>query len=66
MPEKQSKSGKKIKVTLKRSALGRLPNHRKSVYGLGLKRIGQQVELEDTPAIRGMIRQVHYLVEVQE
>ena len=59
-------SKKTIKVTLKKSPIGRLPKHRKSVYGLGLRRIGQQVELEDTPSIRGMINKVSYMLEVSE
>ncbi|MCH9666201.1 MAG: 50S ribosomal protein L30 [Gammaproteobacteria bacterium] len=63
MPPKGSKT---IKVTLKKSTIGRLPKHRKSVYGLGLRKIGQQVELEDTPSVRGMINKVSYMVEVSE
>lgn len=61
-----SKSNKKIKVILKKSPIGRLPNHRKSVSGLGLRKIGQQVEVEDTPSIRGMINKVSYMLEVIE
>ncbi len=63
MPQEGSKT---VKVTLKRSPIGRLPNHRKSVHGLGLRKIGQQVELEDTPSVRGMINKVSYMLEVSE
>jgi large subunit ribosomal protein L30 len=53
-------------VTLVRSRYGRLPSHRATVAGLGLRRIRQTVELEDTPQVRGMIRKVSYLLRVEE
>lgn len=56
---------KKIKVTQVRSTAGRLKNHKACVSGLGLRRIGHSVEVEDTPATRGMINKVHYLVQVE-
>ena len=55
----------KIKVTQFKSAIGRLPSHKASVKGLGLRRIGHTVEVEDTPAIRGMINSVSYMVRVE-
>jgi large subunit ribosomal protein L30 len=55
-----------IKVTQVKSTFGRLKNHRACVAGLGLRRIGHTVEVEDTPAVRGMINRVHYLVRVEE
>jgi len=55
-----------IKVTQVKSTYGRLKNHRACVAGLGLRRIGHTVEVEDTPAVRGMINRVHYLVKVEE
>jgi len=55
-----------IKVTQVKSTYGRLKNHRACVAGLGLRRIGHTVEVEDTPAVRGMINRVHYLVRVEE
>lgn len=55
-----------IKVTQVKSACGRLKNHRACVAGLGLRRIGHTVEVEDTPSVRGMIHTVHYLVRVEE
>ncbi|MDH3993176.1 MAG: 50S ribosomal protein L30 [Gammaproteobacteria bacterium] len=55
-----------IKVTQVKSAHGRLKNHRASMAGLGLRRIGHTVEVEDTPSVRGMINKVHYLVRVED
>lgn len=57
---------KKIKVTQVRSTAGRLQAHKACVIGLGLRRIGHTVELEDTPSVRGMINKVNYLVRVEE
>ncbi len=57
---------KTIKVTLKKSTIGRLPAHKACVLGLGLRRIRHTVELADTPSVRGMINKVSYLLEVQE
>ena len=58
--------GKKITVTLIRSKFGRGRNQLNCVHGLGLRRINHSVELEDTPAVRGMIKKINYLVSVQE
>ena len=55
---------KKIKVTLVRSLIGTKPDHRACVRGLGLRRIRHTVEVIDTPANRGMINKVSYLVKV--
>jgi large subunit ribosomal protein L30 len=54
-----------IKVTLVKSPIACKQNHRQTVRGLGLRRIRQTVELEDTPAVRGMIKLVNYLVRVE-
>ena len=59
-------NAKTVKVTLTKSRFGRLPKHRATIQGLGLKKIGQTVELQDTPAVRGMINQVQYLLKVEE
>lgn len=56
---------KTIKVTQTRSSIGRLPKHKATLRGLGLRRIGHTVELEDTPAVRGMVNQVTYMVKVE-
>ncbi|MFT7651864.1 MAG: large subunit ribosomal protein L30 [Candidatus Azotimanducaceae bacterium] len=58
-------SDKTIKVTLKKSPIGRLKKHRACVAGLGLRRIGHTVEVEDTPSVRGMINRVFYMVQVE-
>ncbi len=55
---------KTLKVTLVRSPAGTRDSHRATVLGLGLKKINQTRELEDTPAVRGMINKVSYLVKV--
>jgi large subunit ribosomal protein L30 len=55
-----------IKVTQVKSTNGRLQNHKACVAGLGLRRIGHTVEVEDTPSVRGMINKVHYLVRVED
>ncbi|MBN3564619.1 MULTISPECIES: 50S ribosomal protein L30 [Aliamphritea] len=54
-----------VKVTLVRSPIGKLPKHRECVKGLGLRRIGHTVEVEDTPSVRGMINKVNYMVRVE-
>jgi large subunit ribosomal protein L30 len=51
---------------LVKSTNGRLKNHQACVRGLGLRRIGHTVEVEDTPSVRGMINKVKYLVRVEE
>lgn len=57
---------KTIKVTQTGSANSRPEYQRKNLIGLGLNKIGRTRELEDTPAVRGMIRQVHHLVKVED
>ena len=60
-----AKAGKILKVTLVRSPIGTKQQHRLCVRGLGLRRIRQTVELQDTPAIRGLINKVAYLVKCE-
>lgn len=55
-----------IKVTLRKSIVGTNPSARGTVRALGLRRIGQTVELPDDAATRGQVRAVRYLVEVEE
>ena len=57
-------SKKTVKVTLVRSPIGTRESHRATVRGLGLRRINESRVLEDTPAVRGMINKVSYLVRV--
>jgi len=56
----------KIKVTLKRSMIGRPEKHREVLRGMGLTKMNKTVQLENTPAIRGMIQKVSHLVEAEE
>jgi large subunit ribosomal protein L30 len=63
---KQQKSEKKLKVTLLRSPIGFNEKQGRVVESLGLRRIRQSVELNDTPETRGMIHKVRHLVEVTE
>ncbi len=58
-------SDKTLKVTLTKSPIGRLKKHKACVAGLGLRRIGHTVEVEDTPAVRGMINRIYYMVQVE-
>ena len=55
-----------IKVTLKKSGISYSERQKKTLLGLGLKRMNRPVVLKDTPPIRGMIRKVEHLVEVEE
>jgi large subunit ribosomal protein L30 len=57
---------KMMRVTLVRSAYGRLESHKACVRGLGLRRMHHSVEVEDTAATRGMVRKVSYMVKVEE
>ena len=57
---------KKLKVTLVRSTCKRLAKHKACVAGLGLRRMHHTVEVEDTPAVRGMINKVSYLLEWEQ
>ena len=59
-------ANKLVKVTLKKSLNGRLKSHKACVAGLGLRKIRQSRVLEDTPAVRGMINKVAYMVDVEE
>jgi large subunit ribosomal protein L30 len=56
----------KLKVTLVKSVHGRLAAHQACVRGLGLRRMHSSAVVIDTPANRGMIRKVSYLLKVEE
>ena len=58
-------SDKKIKVTLVKSIIGTKQDHRATVRGLGLRKLNSSSELIDTPAVRGMINKVSYLVKCE-
>jgi len=55
-----------IKVTLRHSAIGRPGKQLDNLKGLGLRKIGQSRTLENTPSVRGMIKKVLHLVDVEE
>jgi len=57
---------KTLRITLVKSVSGRLESHRACVKGLGLRRMHHTVEVADTPANRGMVNQIHYLLEIKE
>jgi large subunit ribosomal protein L30 len=65
MANAKKDNGATVKVTLTKSIIGRLESHRATVKGLGLRRMHHTVELQDTPAIRGMINKVNYLLKVE-
>ncbi|HQW57820.1 MAG TPA: 50S ribosomal protein L30 [Gammaproteobacteria bacterium] len=65
MSNTKNKNAKTVKITLIKSSSGRLPLHRATLLGLGLRRQRQTVELEDTPCVWGMINQVSYLLSVE-
>ncbi|MCH2324508.1 MAG: 50S ribosomal protein L30 [Pseudomonadales bacterium] len=56
---------KTVKVTLVKSPIGTLPKHKLCLQGLGLRRMHQSAEVEDTPAVRGMINKVNYMLVVE-
>lgn len=56
---------KKIKVTLIKSVIGTKQDHRATVRGLGLRKLNSSAELVDTPAVRGMINKIAYLVKCE-
>jgi large subunit ribosomal protein L30 len=62
----KAKSGKTIEIRQTGSALRRPPVQAQTLRGLGLRRIGHTVKVEDTAAIRGMVRVVAHLIEVRE
>jgi large subunit ribosomal protein L30 len=57
---------KKLKVTLKKSLIGSTPRQRSTAAGLGLRKINQTRHLQNTPAIRGMVKKLLHLVVVEE
>jgi large subunit ribosomal protein L30 len=56
---------KTVKVVLVKSPIGILPKHKLCLKGLGLRRMRQSVEVEDTPAVRGMINKVNYMLAIE-
>jgi large subunit ribosomal protein L30 len=62
----KAKKAKRLKITQVRSGSGRVEGHRRTLRALGIKRHQQSVIQQDTPAIQGMIRQISYMLDVQE
>ena len=65
MPEKKAKAVKVVRVTLVKSPIGYSQRHKATIKALGLHRMHQTVEHQDTPTLRGMIYKVAHLVEVE-
>lgn len=57
---------KNIKITQIKSSIGRLPRHKKTLIGLGLRHIGHVVIRQDTPSIQGMVKKISYMLKIQE
>jgi large subunit ribosomal protein L30 len=62
---KAKKAAGTVKITQIKSVIGRIESHRACVRGLGIRRMHQTVEVQDTPATRGMINKVNYLLKVE-
>lgn len=56
----------RLRITLVKSMIGRPERQRRVLRGMGLNRLRQTVDLEDTPAVRGMVRKVSHLVTAEE
>ncbi len=65
-PAAPKPSSGRMRVTLVKSLIGTIGRHRETVRGMGLRRLNHTVELEDTPATRGMVKKVQYLVRVEK
>ncbi len=61
-----AKANKQLKITLNRSLIGKNQQQRQIIEALGLKKIGQSVTRQDTPAIRGIIQKVGFMLKVEE
>lgn len=58
-------SSKMLKITLVRSPIGNTERHKATLRALGLHRLGQEVEKQDSPTIRGMLSKVNHLVKIE-
>lgn len=56
----------RLKITLKKSLIGRLDAHIATAKALGLSKIGKSVEHNDSPQIKGMVKKIEYLLNVEE
>jgi large subunit ribosomal protein L30 len=66
MAEKKAKDVKVVRITLVKSPIGYSQRHKDTIKALGLRRMHQTVEHQDTPSLRGMLYKVAHLVEVEE
>lgn len=66
MPKQDTASGKNIRVTLVRSAIGYTKDQKATVKALGLRRLHQTVEHKDSPALRGMLNKIIHLIKIEE
>ncbi|MCK4389614.1 MAG: 50S ribosomal protein L30 [Desulfobacterales bacterium] len=57
---------KTLRITLKKSMIGRPEKHRRVLHSLGLRKLNKTVVLKETPPVRGMIRKVSHMLQVQE
>ena len=57
---------KTVRITLRKSMIGRPEKHRRVVHSLGLRKLNKAVVLKDTPTVRGMIRKVSHMLAVEE
>ncbi|MBN2327910.1 MAG: 50S ribosomal protein L30 [Candidatus Omnitrophica bacterium] len=57
---------KKLEITLTRSLIGKVPKHQRTAKALGLRKMNRPVVVADTPATRGMVNAINYLVSVRE
>jgi large subunit ribosomal protein L30 len=61
-----AKKGKVIKITLVRSPIGNSERQKATVRALGLHKVGQTVEKQDSPTVRGMMAKVNHLIQIEE
>ena len=66
MAKAKAKAKKTLRIKQVRSAIGRPPNQHEVLRGLGLRRLSQVVERQDTPAVRGMVAKIPHLVQLVE
>ncbi len=66
LEDKEGFNLSKIKVTLLKSLIGRKKDHIATANALGLKKIGKSMEHNDTPQIRGMVKKIEYLLQIEE
>lgn len=66
MPKKMEESPKIVRITLVRSPIGYSERQKATVRALGLRRLNQTVEHQDSPTLRGMLAKVAHLIEVEE